>query len=322
MAANSFLSYSLICDELADRGFIIKRAVLDDRVHRIAQKGSHIWITPTKYVQYPCISTTLRLLSINKVLSYQYVQGLGYSVPRTQHITSDSLAPVVHMLHAYQPLIVKPQNGAGSQGIVRDITTESQLRTALQRVRATGADALVQKQYIGEEVRITIIDGKMYSAMVRQTAQVTGDGVKTVSELIDQENALRAELVFPYIAYPQLNKSDCQKMTDLAATPQAGQVVRVGQATLISQGASLYDVTPTLHNSYRDIAQTIACSLNTRFLVVDLLCKNYVQPATDKNYVFLELNTAPALKMYYSLRGARTQYAIVPVLADIIEATV
>ena len=70
--------------------------------------------------------------------------------------------------------------------------------------------------------------------------------------------------------------------------------------------------------TYKDIAITIADKLQAPFLIVDLIVYDHTQSAREDNYVFLEINTSPALKMYYGARN-RVYFDIVSVLGAMID---
>lgn len=55
------------------------------------------------------------------------------------------------------------------------------------------------------------------------------------------------------------------------------------------------------------------------FLVIDLMIKDYTKPQTDDNYVFMEFNTAPALRLYYGMRTGKP-FDMTAKLVDMLDA--
>jgi D-alanine-D-alanine ligase-like ATP-grasp enzyme len=81
-------------------------------------------------------------------------------------------------------------------------------------------------------------------------------------------------------------------------------------------GASIYELQNIVHSSYKDVAHKIAGFVGASFMTVDLIVHDYTAPAADHNYWFLEANTAPSLRLYYSCRSGEN----VDVLPRIVRA--
>lgn len=317
---NDTLSIHLISDVLADRAFTYKRIRTNGITYRLFTKGSKVWVTHHWYVHYPFVSSTVAFLCAQKDLAYDYVTSQGYIVPETvvckqgEEVDFDTLGVSF-------PVVVKPNSGAGSVGVTRDIMGTDELAAAVAAVHRTGSDALVQRQFNGQEIRLTVLDGVVVSACLRAVPQLVGDGTHTIAELLAAENQERAQLTLPYMSYPQLTSELVILPQDMNRIPAVNEVIKLGESTMISGGASVYPIDEVVHASYKDIAVDLAAKLRTEFLVVDLLVSDYRQMATADNYVFLEFNTAPALKFYYSFRTGEP-FDILPLLADKIETTI
>lgn len=315
----TFQSIELISDALIQRGYMYTKVHIAGRAHRRFEKGPKVWTSPYRYVRYPFVSPDVQTLALHKNLAYDYVQALGYSIPRTHMVRAGHTVRREAVAELRYPLIVKPVNGSGSVGVTRSITTEVELQRAVRSVHDQNRDALVQEQFKGQEVRVTVINGEVASACLRDTPQLVGDGKGSLATLLTAENASREQITVPYLSYPQLTAELIDMPADSTYVPKMGQVWALGESAMISGGASVYNIDETLHESYKQLVLTMISSLKASFLVVDLLVADYTQPATPGSYVFLEFNTAPALKLYYSFRGGN-QYDIVPRLADMIEA--
>ena len=100
--------------------------------------------------------------------------------------------------------------------------------------------------------------------------------------------------------------------------PLVGEVVELNRSTLLAGGATILNDSNQVHDSYKRAAVRLATELQADFIAVDIMVVDFRQPADDKNYVSLECNTAPSLRMYYGRRG-EADYDIVPRLADMID---
>ena len=165
--------------------------------------------------------------------------------------------------------------------------------------------ALVQSQFVGQEVRLTVINRKIRSALLRQKPQVIGDGKTTVKNLIEQENGARRALQHVQTPYPVLDDSLVPlDLLQSTVVPAIGEVVELSKSTMIRGGASMYEILPEVHSSYIQAVESAIQGLGDGFFVVDLMVASYSQAATPDNYIFLEMNLAPALTLYYSCRDS------------------
>ena len=305
-------------DELIQRGYTENTLVLDRVYKQYLTKDGKVVVTKGGYYDYPFISQTAKKVSKDKNLSYDFAKIQGIHIPAT--LQTLDIAQANNFLATYKKVVVKPAELGGGKGLTVDITDETTLKLAIEKATFGSQTPLIQEQFIGEEVRLTVLEGKVYSAILRRTPRVTGDGVSTIQQLIERENSERLSLSFPLLTYPQLDAS--MMPADLfngQAIIEKGQTIELSRATMIGRGASFYGILQQIHPSYLAIAEKLANNLNPSMLVIDLMVKNFTEPATDDNYIFLEFNTAPALQIYSSMR-AGDKPDVISKLADMVEA--
>ncbi|MDN5275482.1 MAG: Cyanophycin synthase [Candidatus Saccharibacteria bacterium] len=306
-------------DELVLRGYSVSDVILERTYQRYISPNGKAILFKGAYYDYPFVSALAKKVSKDKTLGYQFAQQFEVPVPVTVQTTDMHVAS--QFLERYKQVIVKPLDRSGGKGLTLNIRTEDQLREALPLAVHKGQAPLIQRQFIGQEIRLTVIDGQVTSVILRQKPQVVGDGWRTVQELIAAENSSRRSLQFPLLAYPELDISNIPAhfLTDQQILVE-GDILELSQTTMIGMGASLYGVTDVVHPSYRDVARRLAGELSPRFLVIDLMAEDYQKAASDDNYIFLEFNTSPALQMYTSLRDGDTP-DVIGALADLMDRT-
>jgi D-alanine-D-alanine ligase-like ATP-grasp enzyme len=320
MRPQPFTSTGLIEKELLKRGYHTESFRLAGLPYlRCTAPNGWILLTPRRFFTYPFTSAISRNISIDKDKAYAFATRLGITVPQTLAMPGASVQELDAFLEAYAPLVVKPVDGHGSGGVVLDIMTSEELQTATQDALLMSERALVQQQIAGGEVRMTVLRGEVVSAILRQTPRVIGDGASTIQALITAENEQRALLEFDYITYPLLDgRLVSLQLLQSAAVPVAGEVVELNKSTMIRGGASFYNVTDQLDQSYKDAAVRLTAELDTPFLVVDMIMTDHTEPMSGSNHAFIEFNTAPALCIYYVVRDNKP-YDIVTQLAGMID---
>ena len=85
-------------------------------------------------------------------------------------------------------MVVKPQYGNQGRGVTTNLTTREQVLKAYEAARAEESTVLVESFAPGDDYRLLVIGGKLIAAARREAAQVVGDGVHTVAELVEIEN--------------------------------------------------------------------------------------------------------------------------------------
>lgn len=316
MAQAYYVPKKLI-DILHERGYTDSEFSIDRLYRQYTSPNKKSVMTKAGFYHFPFISSFAKSLSKDKMRSYNFAESLGFKIPQT--LQTSSLERATEFLYKNKRIISKPLHKSGGQGLTVDITKTNQLEGALQAAEFDGVAPLLQEQFIGEEIRLTVLRGVVVSVILRRSPRVIGDGTQTISQLIAGENDLRRKLSFPFLSYPQLSSENIAKeYMDSTAVLAADQVLELSKTTMIKHGASFYGVSDAVHPSYVKIATELASRLNPAMLIIDLMVKNYTDEASDDNYVFLEFNTSPSLIVYSSLR-AGDQPDVPSMLADMLD---
>lgn len=318
-------SFRLLGVEFEKRGYTVTEETRNGRLFvTYTSPSGKVWSTRAALLRYPCVSEQARYISRHKEVAYQFAAAEGVSIPYTRHLSSDEILTTeeVHsLLTTYGMLIVKPSNTSLSRGLTLKIKTEKALMVAIAKARKVSPSVLIQEQVEGEEIRFVVMNGKVVSALLRQTPRVTGDGISMIAQLIQVENQVRQELVFEHITYPQLDETIIDKaLLTSERVVAAGEVVELNRATMIKNGCSLYDVISNIHPSYLRSVESLVKNLDTKFIVVDMFIRDYTQPQTERNHWFIEFNTSPVLKLFYSCRDNK-MFDIVPKLVSNIDSS-
>lgn len=319
--SDAHASYKLLARELSALGYAVSEEQDDKRlfVSYISPKG-RIWRARAAMIDYPFTSATVRALSKNKAEATKFVTLHGMHAPATIKVTGDTvdMTRVEKFLGRYGRVVVKPLNRSLSIGLTTDITTPIKVQKAIKKAAKYSAEVLVQEQVFGEEVRFAVINGKVVSALLRRTPRVVGDGISTVAELVDKENEERRKIDYTLVTYPLLTEELIHKSIDLMKVPAPGEVVELSRATMISKGCSVYDILGEVDESYVRLVESLVSDLDTGFIVVDIFIRNFHEPANQDNYWFIEFNTSPVLKLFYSCRDGG-MHDILPALAEAID---
>lgn len=267
--------------------------------------GPETMVLSATSVTYPFSSSVAKEIAKDKTKSYDLANYLNITTPSTQIVSKDmsDSSVIEKMIENHTSLIVKPFDSNHSNGVSRNLTSLDEVSEALQAAFSFSDKALIQRQHFGEEVRICVIDGVARAVLLRQKPYVIGDGRSSVAELIEKENRIRQQITDTLVPYPQLNEELISSSLFHDETILEKDVrIELNQATLISKGASVYDVLTSIDPYYLTQAQKLAACLPARVVSVDLMIEDYKRYSGDDDYGLIEINTGMSLTMFYSCR--------------------
>lgn len=312
----------LLQKALHKKGYRFEKLELQQSSYtRFIAPNGQAWLTQDAHVGYPFSSAAAAKVSDEKDLAYEFCAAEGVRVPETWTLGKGFDDSLLISLLKRSPLVVKPHNNSLSRGVSLDVTDLQSLRTAVRAALKFSPRVLVQEQIEGEELRFAVVNGTIKAVLLRQMPRLTGDGISTIGQLLEQENEARAGLRMPFLTYPQLSK----KLIALSgrgagdALP-AGETMQLGRGTMVRTGASIYNVLTEVHETYLATVTRLVTALGARFVVVDMIIRDHTQPKSKDNYAFIEFNKAPVLKLFYSCRDGK-HYDIVHDLVPMIHST-
>ncbi|MFI6328740.1 N-acetylglutaminylglutamine synthetase [Micromonospora chersina] len=216
----------------------------------------------------------------------------GLSVPRGRTATGD--ADDLAFLADVGPVVVKPARGEQGNGITVGVRTPESLTAAVELARRFCPDVLIEELREGEDLRVVVIDHEVVAAAVRRPAQITGDGVHDVTELIERQSRRRAAATGGESRIPiddmtrEVVAEAGHHMHDVL--PE-GQVLAVRRTANLHTGGTIHDVTAELHPAIAEACVTASRALDIPVTGLDLLV-----PAADRpEHVFIEANERPGL---------------------------
>jgi cyanophycin synthetase len=153
------------------------------------------------------------------------------------------------------PVVVKPLDGRQGKGVSLNLSTDEEVIEAFRIAREYSRKVLVEELFEGKNYRVLVVGGKMIAASERVPCGVTGDGVHTISELVEIENKnpLRGEgheKPLTQIKITPIMIAAMQKEGwELTDVPPAGKEVSLCGGMNLSTGGTARDVTDEVHRA-------------------------------------------------------------------------
>jgi cyanophycin synthetase len=201
------------------------------------------------------------------------------------------------------PFAVKPLDGHHGHGVALNLKSEEEMTKAFKIAKKYGDAVIVEKMCYGRDYRVLVVNYKMIAAAERRPPSVTGDGGRTILQLIDEINAdpRREEghsanltkITIDEIMIETLSKHGF----DLNSVPSKGQTVVLRENANLSSGGTAKDVTDEVHPQVKVLCERIARVVGLDICGIDVIHKDISQPPGNDLFI-IEVNAGPGLRMH------------------------
>ncbi|MED4081964.1 ATP-grasp domain-containing protein [Halalkalibacterium halodurans] len=201
-------------------------------------------------------------ICIDKHLTKKYLLRAGIPVPEGEEYSGEvpDEEIVEYSKRLGYPLVIKPSKGTGGKGVIANIRSEEEFRSALSYVRndLNYPEVIVERYAVGIDHRVFVIGNEVIGAFKRIPANVVGDGVNTIRTLLRVKNKERDK-------NPSLNglpitidkevHSTLEKVGyTLDSIPKEGERVFLKTKNNVSSGGDSTDATDDLSDEIKKIA--------------------------------------------------------------------
>jgi len=201
-------------------------------------------------------------------------------------------------------VVVKPRKGCQAKGVSTGLTDSAQVVAAYRRARRWSSAVLVERHCPGRDYRLTVVDSRMVAAVERRPAQVVGDGMRSIGELIDELNQdpRRGEGdTLPLSRVPlnvRLEEFLARSYWTLRCVPELGQTVVLSPLGSVSQGSVSLDRTDAAHPELARLAVEAVQLIGLDIAGVDLIAKDIALPLAQSAACLIEVNASPGLRAH------------------------
>lgn len=224
---------------------------------------------------------------------------LQHDIPAPKTVIYASNAEAVAFMAMHGSIVVKPVAAAHGRGVTVGVATKTALEQAIVFAAAASDNGaiLLQERVSGSDLRMLVIGGHFAAAACRVPANVTGDGARTIRELIKHENATNPERGendekrFAKIDLDAAARFLGRKL-DSVVPPKGENVTVVGTAN-IGAGGHAVDYTGQVPavviaaaERFARMTQVVACGVD------------FIWNEATGNFYFIEANACPGFNLH------------------------
>ena len=304
---NMELSTQALLFDAIQKGLNIE--ILDERDQFISlQFGDHL-----EYVKNGNMTShdsyISPLIMENKVVTKKVLAKAGFNVPQSIEFTDVKSAVENFPLFENRAVVIKPKStnfGLGISIFQQGVTDRDDFAKAVEIAFREDKEIMVEDYLLGTEYRFFVLGDQTLAVLLRVPANVIGDGVHTVAELVAAKNAhpLRGDgsrTPLKKIALGDIEQLQLKEQgLTVDSIPAKDQLVQLRANSNISTGGDSIDMTDEMHASYKEIAVGISKAMGAAVCGVDLIIPDLKKPAEPslRSWGVIEANFNPMMMMH------------------------
>jgi cyanophycin synthetase len=290
-------------------GAIVQAALARGIPYRRLTEGSMVqfgWGSRQRRIQAAETSRTSAIsesIAQDKELTKMLLHAAGVPVPNGRSVT-DAEDAWKAACEIDGPVVIKPRDGNQGKGVAVNVRSREEVLTAFAVASAISPYVIVERYLSGHDYRLLVVGDQLVAAARRAPPQVSGDGVHTIAQLIEEVNkdprrgdghaTSLTKIRVDDIARAVLAK---QGYTTDSVPPKGALVVLRNNANL-STGGTATDVTEDVHPDMAARAVEAAQMVGLDICGVDVVCETVLKPMEEQGGGIVEVNAAPGLRMH------------------------
>ncbi|GKS13226.1 glutathione biosynthesis bifunctional protein GshAB [Paenibacillus chitinolyticus] len=304
------LSTQLLLKAAVKRGIKFELMDRDENFIRLTQGNHTEYVKQATKTSLDSYSTVL--IMENKIVTKAVLAQNGIRVPSGKAYRSLDEGMTAYETYRGKPIVIKPKSTNFGLGITifnRDFSKKDMSR-ALEMAFKHDPTVLLEEFMTGKEYRFLVMGNEVVGILHRVPANVEGDGVQTIEELVHIKNKdpLRGRGYKTPLEKIQVGEAETMflknRSHEWVDIPSAGEIVYLRENSNISTGGDSIDFTDDIPDSYKQIAIQSAKAAGATICGVDMMIDDLHVEATDSNYSIIEINFNPAIHIHcYPYKG-------------------
>lgn len=238
----------------------------------------------------------------NKQQTKQFLNELLIPTPIGKKVASkEDLKEAFTQLN--KPIVIKPLSEMQGMGITTNITSWGKAEKAYEiAIQYKGSHIIAEEHITGGDYRILILNGRFVAGLKRSRPFILGDGEKTISELVKEDNTKREAddtIIANEVKTNELY-SDCLSSQSYTpeSIPPAQHKVYTRMTSNICSGGISENISQFVHPSIKKVCIDIGAYFNMEILGVDIITSDISQPLNETGGKVTEINENPSLDMH------------------------
>lgn len=271
---------------------------------RLSRDNNHQLVVQATKTNIDNYATVLAME--NKVVTKKLLSENNIMVPAGGEYFSKADALAEFKKYQNRAIVIKPKSTNFGIGItiLKNNLDITYFDKALNIAFEHDSCVLIEDFIEGREFRIFVIDGEVSAILHRVPANIEGDGIHSVRELVQIKNqdsrrgkGYRTPLEKLSLGEEEALFLELQDASFDTIVPK-GDRLYLRENSNISTGGDSIDFTDDVDFSYKTIAVEAAKAVGAKITGVDMMIQNIEESANDSNYSIIEINFNPAIHIH------------------------
>lgn len=296
------MSTQILIKEALTRGVKVTPVDAADNIVLLQKNGRKEYVKQATKTSVDTYITPL--LMENKVVTKKILKEDGLPVPEGEEYFSFQEAKQKLPKYIGKKVVIKPKSTNFGLGICifdQGGTLEELLEGA--RIAFLHDTTILIEDYLpGLEYRFLTMGDEVVAVLHRRPANVVGDGVSTIQELIDEKNKhpYRGDGHTSPLKKIELDDQSIMFLKKQGLTnqsvPKKDEMIFLRGNSNISTGGDSIDFTEKMHPHFSEIALKAAKAFEAKFCGIDIIIEDCSDP--NSAYGIIELNFNPMIVMH------------------------
>jgi D-alanine-D-alanine ligase-like ATP-grasp enzyme len=201
--------------------------------------------------------------------------------------------------HESAPVVVKPRQGSRSRHTSIGVCTADEMNSAFMKSRTIAHHIVVEEQLFGKVCRATLVDGTLAGFCAMTHAQVVGNGMASIGELIREKNDKRNKRVQSELS---LENPDVYPLREKGYTLDtvlpAGEVFELKQRAGWMYGGEGREMVTDVHPQLVKTLERAAELLGAQLVAFDLVIEDPEADPAPQTWGIIEANSVPYIEVH------------------------
>jgi len=295
----------------------MKRGIKINHINCYQQEYAFLELSYKKHIEYIVGRKSSRTSSVadyavkNKALTKDLLDRAKINVAEGKLFDKKNTKKIYDYINKIKyPIVIKKHNGSLGNLVFVGIEDNKSCRDVLKKVSKKEDYILIEKEFKGEDFRIFASRKKFFAAVKRDPANIVGDGVHKIKELIDIKNkdhrrGNKMSCSKTSLFKIEINKDILENLSkeniNFDTILPNGKKIYLRKSASIAAGGDSIDVTDQIHSEFKKIAVKAICAIpGLEYAGIDLMTnKDISKKPMKKSYVIIEINSSPEIAMHH-----------------------
>jgi D-alanine-D-alanine ligase-like ATP-grasp enzyme len=201
-----------------------------------------------------------------------------------------------------KPVITKPANGSRGRHSLTHLHTREDVRHAFNISRQLCCSVVIEEHLKGSVYRATYVGGEIVGILRGDPPRVTGDGVKTIRELMTLKNKTRAETVKAVEESPMIEECLLRQGFTYDSVLKNGERIDLLEKIGLSYGGDAVEDFPITHPKLLAELKRAGDLLGAPVVGFDFISEDITKDPSEVRWGIIEANSMPFIDLHHDPR--------------------